>query len=167
MKSGWRSIVTLVTLLAASSAPSMASDRRFWSASIGVGAVDQDAIGGAPTVSVEVTGHPTAAFSLGVRSGYFTKDDCCGEQRDTIYAVIFGRARWTRPGVQPFLEVGGGRYEFEGHPLDGWFGGGGADFPYSASRGLLLAVRYHSVPRPEGGPLPDVGEVQAALHFNF
>ena len=167
MKIGLRSILTFVALLAASGAPTMASDSRFWSASIGLGAVDQDAIGGAPTVSVEVAGHPAPAFSVGVRGGYFTKDDCCGEQRDTIYAVIFGRARWARPGIQPFLEAGGGRYVFEGHSLDGWFGGGGADFPFSASRGLLLAVRYHSVPRPAGGALPDFAEVQAALHFNF
>jgi hypothetical protein len=167
MKNGIRSVVTFAVLLAASSGAATATDRRLWSAAIGLGAVDQDAIGGAPTVSVELAGHPAPAFSLGVRGGYFTKDDCCGEQRDTLYAVLFARARWTRAGVQPFLETGGGRYEFEGHPLEGWFAGGGADIPFSPSRGLLLAARYHSVPRPSGGALPDFAEVQASLHFNF
>jgi hypothetical protein len=167
MKNGLTPMLTLVTLLAAAASPAAASDGKRGSVAIGLGAVDQDAIGGAPTVSAELAGHLTPAFSLGLRGGYFTKDDCCGGQRDTIYAVIFGRARWPRAGAQPFLEAGGGRYEFEGHPLQGWFGGVGADFPFSSRHGLLLAVRYHSVPRPPGGSLPDFAEAQAALHFDF
>ncbi|HKH45241.1 MAG TPA: hypothetical protein VKM72_11300 [Thermoanaerobaculia bacterium] len=167
MKSFVRSAWTVLAILAGMSAPTLASDSNSWAVAVGVGAVDQDAIGGAPTASLELEDRFTRAFSLGLRGGYFTKDDCCGEQRDTIYAVIFGRARWPRDGVQPFLEAGGGRYEFEGHPLDGWFGGTGIDFQFSERLGLLLAVRYHSVPRPPLGALPDFAEVQAALHFDF
>ena len=167
MKSFVQSAWTVFAILAGMSAPTMASDSNSWAVAVGVGAVDQDAIGGTPTASLELEGRFTRAFSLGLRGGYFTKEDGSGEQRDTIYAVIFGRARWPRDGVQPFLEAGGGRYEFEGHPLDGWFCGIGVDFQFSARRGLLLALRYHSVPRPPLGALPDFAEIQAALHFDF
>lgn len=160
-------VVMLTVLVVACSTPALAADARSWSASIGFGAVDQDAIGGAPTISLELERHLGAAVSLGLRSGYFTKDDSGGGERDTLYAVAFVRARWPRAGVEPFLEGGGGRYEFEGHPQEGWFGGVGADFTLTARWGLLLAVRYHSVPRPPAGALPDFAEVQAAAHFNF
>lgn len=167
MKSFVRVAWVVTAILAGLSEPTLASDGNSWSVAVGAGAVDQDAIGGAPTVSLELEGRLTRAFALGFRGGYFTKEDCCGEERDTVYAVFFGRARWPRDGAQPFLEAGGGRYEFEGHALDGRFVGAGVDFQFSARRGLLLALRYHSVPRPPLGALPDFGEVQAALHFDF
>lgn len=129
--------------------------------------VDQDAIGGAPTLSIELAASPVPAFSVGVRCGYFGKDDRSDGQRDTLYAVAFGRLRWTRAGAQPFLEAGGGRYEFESHSLNGWFSGLGVDIPFTPSQGLLVALRYHSVPRPPGGALPDFAEAQAALRFDF
>lgn len=161
------SLSVLLVLLTTSPSPVLADDSHLWSAAIGIGAIDQDAIGGAPTASIELAASPTPVFSIGLRSGYFTKDDRGGGQRDTLYAVAFGRARWPRVGVQPFLEAGAGRYEFEGHPLDGWFGGFGVDMPFSGNRGLLFALRYHSVPRPPQGALPDFAEAQAALYFSF
>jgi hypothetical protein len=147
--------------------PAFADDSAFLSAALGIGAVDQDAIGGALTGSLEIAVSPTPVFSFGLRGGYFSKDDSGGAKRDTLYGVAFGRARWPRPGLQPFVEAGGGRYEFEDQGLDGWFGGLGADVIFSKDLGLLLAIRYHSVPRPPGGALPDFAEAQAALHFRF
>lgn len=161
------SLSALVVLLTTGVSPALADDSNLWSAAIGIGAVDQNAIGGAPTASIELAASPLSALSIGIRGGYFTKDEGGGSQRDTLYAVAFGRVRWPRVGVQPFLEAGGGRYEFEGHPLKGWFGGVGLDMPFSGERGLLLALRYHSVPRPPQGALPDFAEAQAAFHFSF
>jgi hypothetical protein len=157
----------LLPLLVFLGTPAVSQGSTPWSVAVGLGAVDQNAIGGAPTASIELAYSPATALSLGLRSGYFTKDDGGGSRRDTLYAVAFGRARWPRSGIQPFVEAGGGRYEFEGHPLEGWFGGLGADLPFSAHRGLLLALRYHSVPRPPNGPLPDFAEAQVALSFSF
>ena len=160
----WTTVVLAVVLSAPLSA---AETPPRWSASAGIGVVDQDAIGGAPTVGVELELRVTPILSLGVRSGYFTKEGCCGESRDTLYGIGFGRLRWPRAGAQPFAEAGGGPYVFERDTERGWFAGLGFDFPLTPTRGVLVAARYHSVTRPQGGALPDFAEVQASLRFGF
>jgi hypothetical protein len=156
-------------VLAAALCAHLAADGtpKHWSAGVGLGAVDQDAIGGAPTVSLELERRVTPVLGIGVRSGYFTKEGCCGQPRDTLYAVGFARVRWPRAGAQPFAEAGRGPYVFEDDTEHGWFGGLGIDFPFAPTRGLLIAARYHSVSRPREGPLPDFSELQATLRFSF
>lgn len=168
MKTERRQLWAVVILITAVNAPLFAAENPpSWSASAGFGVVDQDAIGGAPTISVELELRLIPSLSLGLRSGYFTKEGCCGEERDTLYGVCFGRARWPRDGVQPFVEAGRGNYVIEGDTEHGWFGGIGIEIPFTGNRGGLLSARYHSVTRPRQGPLPDFSEVQASIRFGF
>jgi hypothetical protein len=149
-------------LLLAVPSPAAAIEEQQWSLTGGFGVVDQEAIGGTASVAASLERRLGTAFSLGLMGGYFGKEDCCGARRDTTYGVVFATARWPRDGVQPFLQVGAGRYEFERENQSGWLAGVGFDIPLRGRFGLSLSARYHSVERPENGPLPDFKEVQLA-----
>jgi hypothetical protein len=148
-------------------ATAQVGDDRPWAFSFAAGLADQVAIGGAPTVSVELERYLTGALSVGVRSGYFNKDDFANERQDTFYGVLFARATWRRPGFSPFVEGGGGRYEFDDGGRRGYFGGAGAEGPQTAWGRWFGAARYHSVERPRQGPLPDFKEAQVGLKIRF
>ncbi len=136
-----------------------------WIASGGIGIVDQEAIGGALNASLGLERVLTPAISLGVRAGYFAKDDCCGVSRDTLYLVAFGKAGVDLRGLRVFAEVGGGSYSFIGEPQRGWFGGIGLERRLKPRLSLSGAFRYHGVERPKGGPLPDFKQFELSLNW--
>jgi len=164
-----RTTCALLVLAVTSAIPAAAqvNDEGPWAFSFAAGLADQVAIGGAPTVSVELERSLTDALSVGVRSGYFNKDDAVDERRDTFYGVVFGRLTWRRPGFSPFVEGGGGRYEFDDGGRRGYFAGAGAEGPQTAWGRWFGVARYHSVERPRQGPLPDFKEAQLGLKIRF
>jgi hypothetical protein len=162
-------VIALSGLLSATLAHYLlaAESQVHWSTSVALGAVDQEAIGGTPTVAVDLARSFTPRLSLGLRTGFFGKDDRSGSSRDTYYGVLFARARVLQSGRTPFAEAGGGRYSFERESLAGWFAGLGFSLPLSGDRAVEAAARYHSVERPDFGPLPDFKELHVALRFGF
>lgn len=153
-------------LLAGAARPARAAETENWTFLIGLGAVDQEAIGGTSSLVVGFERYVTPVWSVGLTGGHFGKKDCCGESRNTTYGALFGSVRWPREGVQPFFQLGAGRYAFDGNQ-NGLFGGVGVDIPLRERISLSLAGRYHSVARPDGGPLPDFKEVSLSARYRL
>jgi len=157
-------VASLLLLLAAS--PSFAADGS-WSLIGGLGIVDQEAIGGTANVAVGLERRLNWVFFLDLMGGYFAKDDRDGTRRDTTYGVAVVTLRCPRQGVQPFVQAGGGRYVFESHNQSGWLGGLGVDFLRGNRFTWSVSARYHSVERPENGPLPDFKELQLGVRMRL
>jgi len=153
-------------LVTAVANPSWAAESENWTLLAGIGAVDQEAIGGTSSLVVGLERYLTPVWSVGLTGGHFGKKDCCGS-RDTNYGALFASVRWPREGLQPFLQLGVGRYDFEGQNQNGRFGGVGVDIPLRDRISLSLTGRYHSVERPDSGPLPDFKEVSLAARYRF
>ena len=101
-------------------------------------------------------------------AGTFSKDErCCESKYETIYFLGLVKARVPRDGVRPFAELGLGFYIVESvlgsDNQPGWMGGIGLETPERRKFSLSLAARYHSVTRPDFGPLADFKEIQLAL----
>jgi hypothetical protein len=154
-------------LLAGAASPARAAEAENWTFLIGLGAVDQDATGGTSSLVVGFERYLTPVWSFGLTGGHFGKKDCCGSNRDTNYGALFGSVRWPREGLQPFLQLGAGRYDFDGQGQNGWFGGVDVDIPLRDRISLSLAGRYHGVERPDGGPLPAFKEVSLSARYRL